>query len=282
MIAFNGQYLPAASHGNMRIIAACLGGQWVMGGWIKTATQQAIIAAFGAEEGIAVISRTNDYLNQIATTDPQRAQQLAMFINEDPLLVTSLVETSKTRWLVNSADGNYIVTPFLPDYGITYGATVIQYSAIAGKEYSVFGSRTTQNSSYLLQIMDRQWRSQCFGGWKSYGTVNLNEAYNVEFNFKGIKVNGTQIVSGDYNPSPAITNSIWLVVNNNANAPHGSYFIGGYADFYRKDENGEITNRLVPFTRNGENGMLDIISGTFHPNANTAGAFTIAITDKAT
>lgn len=280
MIAFNGQYLSAASHGNMRITAACLGGQWVIAPWLTT--QQAIIAAFGAEEGIAVISRTNDYLNQIATTDPQRAQQLAMFINEDPLLVTSLVETSKTRWLVNSADGNYIVTPFLPDYGITYGATVIQYSAIAGKEYSVFGSRTTQNSSYLLQIMDRQWRSQCFGGWKSYGTVNLNEAYNVEFNFKGIKVNGTQIVSGDYNPSPAITNSIWLVVNNNANAPHGSYFIGGYADFYRKDENGEITNRLVPFTRNGENGMLDIISGTFHPNANTAGAFTIAITDKAT
>jgi hypothetical protein len=35
-----------------------------------------------------------------------------------------------------------------------------------------------------------------------------------------------------------------------------------------------------PFIRNGENGMLDIISGTFYPNANTSGAFTIELTDK--
>ena len=279
MIAFNGQYLPAASHGNMRITAACLGGQWVIGSkkLLVAATAQAIIAAFGAEEGKAVISRTNDYLNALALTDHTRAQQLAMFINEDPLLVTSLVETSKTRWLVNSADGNYIVTSFLPDYGITYGATVIQHSAEATKEYSVFGSRTTQSSSFLLQIMDSKWRSQCFGGWLTYGTAKLNVAYNVEFNFKGIKVDGTQIVSGDYNPSPAITNSIWLVVNNNANAPHGSYFIGGYADFYRKDENGEITNRLVPFRRNGQMELLDILTGTL---ATRVGTFTEIIEDK--
>ena len=281
MITHNGKSLPFATHHGMPIYAATMGGKMVIGGkWLTQATLQAIIAAFGAEEGIAVISRTNDYLNALALTDPTRALQISGFINEDPLLVCSLVETSKTRWLVNSADGNYIVTSFLPDYGITYGATVIQHSAEATKEYSVFGSRTTLSSSFLLQIMDSKWRSQCFGGWLTYGTAKLNVAYNVEFNFKGIKVDGTQIVSGDYNPSPAITNSIWLVVNNNANAPHGSYFIGGYADFYRKDENGEITNRLLPFTRNGENGMLDIISGTFHPNANTAGAFTIAITDK--
>ena len=89
MIAFNGQYLPAASHGNMRITAACLGGQLVLCNWLMTATAQAIIAAFGAEEGIAVISRTNDYLNALALTDTTRAQQLAMFINEDPLLYLS-------------------------------------------------------------------------------------------------------------------------------------------------------------------------------------------------
>jgi hypothetical protein len=38
---------------------------------------------------------------------------------------------------------------------------------------------------------------------------------------------------------------------------------------------------LAPFIRNGENGMLDIISGTFHPNANAKGSFTITLTDKA-
>lgn len=39
---------------------------------------------------------------------------------------------------------------------------------------------------------------------------------------------------------------------------------------------------LTPFIRNSENGMLDIISGTFYPNANTQGSFTIALTDKTT
>ena len=85
MIGFNGTYLPAATHHGMRITAACLGGQWVIGGWLKTATQQAILAAFGAEEGTQVIKATNDYLNAIALTDPARAQQLADFIQEDPL-----------------------------------------------------------------------------------------------------------------------------------------------------------------------------------------------------
>ena len=85
MIGFNGTYLPAATHHGMLITAACLGGQWVMGGWLKTATQQAILAAFGAEEGMVVISKTNDYLNAIAATDYARAQQLADFIQEDPL-----------------------------------------------------------------------------------------------------------------------------------------------------------------------------------------------------
>lgn len=276
MIGFNGTYLPAATHHGMRITAACLGGQWVFNyKWLTHATQQAILAAFGAEEGTQVIKATNDYLNAIAATDHARAQQLADFIQEDPLLVCSLVETSKTRWLVNSADGNYLVTPFLPDYGITYGATVIQHSANAANEYSVFGSRTTQSSSFLLQIMDGKWRTQCFGSWATYGTAKLNVAYNVEFNFKGIKVDGTQIVSGDYKPSPAITDNIWLVVNNNANAPHGSYFIGGYADFYRKDENGEITNRLVPFRRNGQMEMLDLVTCTL---ATRVGTFTEQLT----
>lgn len=279
MITHNGKYLLHATHHGMPIVAATMGGKMILDGkWLQSATQLAIVAAFGAE-GTEVIRKTNDYLNRIATTDPQRALLLANFINEDPMLVCSLVETSKTRWLVNSADGNYIVTPFLPDYGITYGATVIQHSTEASKAYSVFGSRTTQSSSFLLQIMDSKWRSQSFGGWATYGTAKLNVAYNVEFNFKGIKVDGTQIVSGDYKPSPAITNSIWLVVNNNANAPHGSYFIGGYADFYRKDENGEITNRLVPFRRNGQMEMLDILTGTL---ATRVGTFTEQLTPKTT
>lgn len=36
----------------------------------------------------------------------------------------------------------------------------------------------------------------------------------------------------------------------------------------------------IPCKHNGQCGMLDIISGTFYPNANTQGAFTIQLTNK--
>lgn len=47
-------------------------------------------------------------------------------------------------------------------------------------------------------------------------------------------------------------------------------------------ENNMLVKYFLPFIRNGENGMLDIISGTFYPNANTQGSFTIALTPKTT
>ena len=49
---------------------------------------------------------------------------------------------------------------------------------------------------------------------------------------------------------------------------------------YLKFTDEDISVHLLPFIRNGENGMLDIVSGTFYPNANTQGQFTIQLTDK--
>lgn len=85
MITHNGKYLVAATHHGMPIYAATMGGKMVIRSWLPYATLQAIMAAFGFAEGTEVIRKTNDYLNRIATTDPQRALLLANFINEDPL-----------------------------------------------------------------------------------------------------------------------------------------------------------------------------------------------------
>ena len=277
MIAFNGQYLDQASHGNMRITAACLGGQWVIGGkWLTPATQQAIIAAFGAEEGIAVISRTNDYLNALVLTDTQRAQQLAMFINEDPLLVTSLVETSKTRWLVGDgvarielgtmtltaeaeieadimATKNGWNTPFgLNSWGSGYG---IFYN----QDYTIrpWWANNNYNSTIAGCTWVEETRSHIkmkAGYFENNGTVYYNQAVT--------KTNQT---------------AMFYLYRCGGNS---NFFKGGLGAVRLQDKSQGVDFHLCPFIRNGENGMLDIISGTFHPNANTAGAFTIAITDK--
>ena len=46
--------------------------------------------------------------------------------------------------------------------------------------------------------------------------------------------------------------------------------------------NDQPVRHFIPMQRtDGTCGMLDIISGTFYPNANTEGQFTIQLTDKA-
>lgn len=263
MIAFNGQYLPAASHGNMRITAACLGGQWVIGGnWLKTATQQAIIAAFGAEEGIAVISRTNDYLNALALTDITRAQQLAMFINEDPLLVTSLVETSKVRTATvrNKSAGNHLYNGLiLPTPFSSVGKMEMTIQTEHNNAMILSGAKgdTTMNGYYS------------FGGNNSLGagtitrlgTWSLNALVSVGLDFvantkaQNIRICGWSNSSWNYD----VTIKNWGI--------------------YGTDDTTQLY-LLVPFlTTDGEVCFLDLVNLQLHHNVYTD-PFTIAITDK--
>ena len=276
MIAFNGQYLPAASHGNMRITAACLGGQWVIAPWLKTATQQAIIAAFGAEEGIAVISRTNDYLNALALTDPTRAQQLAMFIQEDPLLVTSLVETSKTRWLV--ASSAYINTQYYPTKGdvFSFSFRIDNLPSTGYNRVCPFGC----NNKCWLRVERENFIEYAMDAQSNLNTVdfkaNTAYAFNID-TFNKVVVIG----ENTYKPTSALTTTTtnpMLLYKGGGTYSSNNY--QKYLDGFIVSNNSEKILHLCPFLRNGENGMLDIISGTFYPNANTQGSFTIAITDN--
>jgi hypothetical protein len=269
MITHNGTYLGAATHHGMPIYAATMGGKMVIGGWLLSATKQAIVAAFGAE-GTEVIRKTNDYLNRIATTDPARALLLAGFINEDPLLVCSLVETSKTRWLVGDGKA-YIETGWTPNGAQPFEIT---YESILSKDPS-----------------NRQLE-----GWSSAGScwwgINANRTV---FGSTG---NGQNFEDGSHNEikitySGSGNTPIYL---NGASAGTSTFVkgaefrafnINGLAGSCMRDkrktlrivENNMLVKDFLPFIRNGENGMLDIISGTFHPNANTEGSFTIQITD---
>ena len=277
MIAFNGQYLDEASHGNMRIIAACLGGQWVIAPWhIDAATQQAIIAAFGAEEGIAVIRRTNDYLNAIALTDQTRAQQISGFINEDPLLVTSLVETSKVRYCESSGMAYFFVDGV---YGSDKLVTESKFAYLEGYTYpAVFGCASS-GETYRYTIHSNS------GGTNvafritglSVNSITSPETWNeVKISKDGCYCNGTLL--GKFTSIFKVANNMGVFLEHQ-DTIQTTRFANARIE-YLKFADEDISVHLCPFTRNGESGMLDIISGTFYPNANTEGAFTIAITDK--
>lgn len=281
MIGFNGTYLPAASHGNMRITAASIGGQLMMS-WLKTATQQAIIAAFGAEEGIAVISKTNDYLNAIAATDPTRAQQLSAFINEDPLLVCSLVETSKVRTL--DGDGvAYINTGIYAETNTGFDVSLITTDNNNNTCGMLSGSSRGNDAGLELYYWNRVWQiisnNTIATGvpvvvGNQYRIIRLGEDWSVYEN-GAEKANGTKAMVTYTSNTP-----IFLYCLNRGNSV--SYqgkprYIYATIKQYRGDDIAHFIPHLRP---NGESGMLDILTGTFYPNANTEGAFTIALTDK--
>jgi hypothetical protein len=286
MITHNGTYLLHATHHGMPIVAATMGGKMVFGSrWLLPLTLQAIVAAFGAE-GTEVIRKTNDYLNRIATTDPQRALQISGFINEDPLLVCSLVETSKTRWLVGDGK-SWIDTDFIAEGGMH---AIINIKPVANVMW-IIGSHNTKaqgnanqynrNEIRLYDGSDVTVNVLNMGTNNKKGTLYPNQSNILEMVSYGNPyyiVNGTRYdiagVSGVLHP----LNSVRIFYGYYDDMPYGNNVGLAYTEL--RDSNDEPVRYLVPcYTKAQGNGMLDIISGTFHPNANTEGSFTIAITD---
>ena len=263
MIAFNGQYLPAASHGNMRITAACLGGQWVIDNrYMTPATQQAIIAAFGAE-GTEVIAKTNDYLNQIATTDPQRAQQLAMFIQEDPLLVTSLVETSKVRILDTNGAIN---TPL--------GVTTSSKTALkVTLEFTTYTGNV--HIGYHPGNDSQDWRLFCTGGTMYFDCGSARISQGFALNRKAEIECGVTYITVDGITKTAATSG--TIAEGEIALCKADGAFKSYGNFEIFD--GEQWNVFAPMIdKDGVGCVLNLTKCTTHYPS--SGAFTIAITDK--
>ena len=78
--------------GAVRLTNIIRGAQVVFGGlspspsskWLTGATMAAILAAFGKDDGYAVIGATNAYLKALAETDPTKASALAAVLNSSP------------------------------------------------------------------------------------------------------------------------------------------------------------------------------------------------------
>lgn len=282
MIGFNGTYLHAVGHGNMRITAAAIGERWVLGGWLKTATKQAILAVFGSDEGKAVVTKTNDYLSQLAATDTQRAQQLSGFINEDPLLVASLVETSKVRTL--DGDGKaHINTGIYAETNMGFDVSLIPTDNNNNTCGILSGSSKGNDAGLELYYWDGAWQiisnniiatgvPVVVGN--QYRIIRLGEDWSVYEN--GVeKAKGTKAMVTYTSNTP-----IFLYCLNRGN----SVSYNGKPRFIHaiiKQYEGSDIAHFVPHLRhNGECGMLDIISCQFYPNSNTSGQFTIQLTDK--
>ena len=202
---------------------------------------------------------------------------LGEFVVEDNDLVHSLVDTGYERWLVNTDTSAYFKTGILPNKNITFGVTLI--SQDTNKDSAIFGARDENTSkTFILQTYNNTWRTQMFGGWKSYGVAKAGIKYNVEMNFSGIVVDGVQVASGNYDKTD-FSCDIWCYRDNTKNSPSNKPTIRRVIEFYCKNNDDLITNRYVPFLRN--NGNVDVLDVINCRIAERVGEFTIELTPKA-
>lgn len=271
MITHNGTYLLHATHHGMPIYAATMGGKMVIGGWLLSATLQAIVAAFGAE-GTEVIAKTNDYLNQIATTDPQRALLLAGFINEDPMLVCSLVETSKTRWLYPDTVGNYFNTGFNAKVAPTCEVLMM---AKNNNDADYWGNSPIGNAHYYANF-ESALQYYRYGSSTSINTgvsLPIGEAHLWSVG-KEIKLDGVlrYTTSNTYTPNESQTP---IYIFRSGRGYPNTFNLAMFKIY----DGEELKHTFVPFRRNGQMELLDILTGTL---ATRVGTFTEQLTPATT
>lgn len=286
MISKGTQYLTAAGFGNIRVTAASMGPLDILGTcWLRDATMQAIMVAFGAD-GAAVIRATNAYLNGIAATDKSKAQALAALINEDPMMVCSLglsVEgiTMPIRWI--AANGNVYINS-----GYIFSARKLRYEFMYRKRTNLnYSTGGVDYSSSPRRLHGLLWGTYFFVGSSRWGvTQSLNTWYNTTIritdNASYIKLNTTEYNFGisDWN---GCSDEDFIFAGNRGGSPvYMAYMDLQRMEFF--DENDNQVRWFLPFQTNkewaaadcypqkvcarGTVGLIDVITGKFYPSVN--------------
>ena len=245
--------------------------------WLSSDTKAAIRLAFG-EEVVQVIKSTNAYLDTIASTDAQKAETLANYINEDPMLIVSLVEVGKVRGL-HTSNGAKIFTNYIP---LTTDLVRVTLKINADTTSVSYGTRNTAGVTdggafYVYTNNTKRLRID----WATSNTttfvdMELNKYFTVEHKKGYCTIDGKVVFN---NPSVSAVNAkhpLYLFSMNNAGNPNTSLPNETISEVYCE---GKI--HLIPMLHPTEGaGMLDLISLQFYPNSNTEGVFTIELTDK--
>jgi len=257
----------------------------VWANWLMPATKQAIMAAFGAD-GTAVIAATNEYLNGIAASDKAKATALAGFINtyavEDAHIVYSLIPTLNVdRWIDNGGTA-WINTGYTPlAFPLKLQARVKWNSH--GSEKDFFGNYNGSHGTSAIFVSGgngNSWYMWAGSAW-TFGSISNDVAYDVEFNYVAASGRKGNIDGTEYT-STASNNQICTVSpepigvfsgagTRNYCAPNGKI------TFAKIECGGELVRWYVPFIRNNEAGLLDLINGDFCKQY-SVGSFTISET----
>ena len=270
MITHNGKQVTIAMRNRKPISLIARNGKAMFGEF--TAISWAAKAAIIAEYGLVVWQDTRDY----AKAHPA----IVEFINQDPHLACSISPNSnKERWLVGDGKA-YIESGVTPNntskmhirFRRTEASQTSQYGL--GAPYGILNP----NALGFTVVTDPVAYYAKFGGTQvtDIGDPRNTNTHEVVMSKDGTFYDGVQKMSA-VSQTFTITGTYILFGWVHATTKK---FAVPYAIEFAKYEDSSIEQWFVPYNNGTECGMLDLVTLTFHPNANTQGTFTIAVTDK--
>lgn len=208
--------------------------------------------AFG-EEAVDVIKSTYDYLMTIAIADYQRAQLLANFINEDPMLVYSLVETNKKRYLYPDKVGNYFNTGFNAKVAPT---CEVLMTATNNNDTDYWGNSPKGNACYYT-CFTTKLQYYRYGSSVSIDTdvaLPIGESHLWSVG-KEIKLDGQLRYTTNNTYTPDESQASILIFRS-----HRGRSSAFKLAMFRIYDGEELVHTFVPFKRNGQMELLDIVT----------------------
>lgn len=242
--------------------------------WLTQETRDAIIAAFGAEDGKMVVRATNEYLVQVMKdSGKEKAIALAGFINEDPMMVCSLgLEpqgvTMPIRWLVGNG-ASYILLNIYAT-GTRQVRTKVKFTTANTGGY-FFGADDAQNVKSFV-MGNGLW---CL---RYNSSVMENSLFTAGVHLMYMNKNVTYVDNAifyTFTASEFTGSSRFAVMGKTRNnAINGAASENVAMNFL---EVVDANIYLVPFISQTRDGMLDLVNMEFYPNQGT-GHFTDAYT----
>ena len=265
MITHNGKQVTLAMRNRKAINLIARNGKAMFGEFsaISFAAKAVILAEYGKQ----VWSDVRDY----AIAHPQ----IVEFINQDPHLAASISPNSnKERWLVGDGKA-YINTGIVPTATTGVKTKIKHKQSIYNSFVFSAGGLDDRYAMYEQNNALVIWYVP-----NSYTATNVvcNKNLVVEYNInKAVRILDEQ---GSLLYSKTLAQKDCTApLRTGSSLSQYPTGVDDYAYLIMEDADGIVAN-LLPCLYNGIAGMVDAISGTFHPNANTQGQFTIAVTDK--
>lgn len=256
--------------------------------WLKAPAMRAILGAFGQTDGMAVINATNAYLNGIAAqgaAGQAKAQALAGFINEDPMMVCSLgLEPQLTvlpamPWRVLDNSGSAYIDS---GYAFTTNNGQVKIKLIPiqyGGTQQPMGIYLASNNRRTLGMY---WGSGSNGTALQAGGTNIiisnpeiGKLLDLDFKAKDgtatYTINGTT-ATATYTDTIAQPTKTWYLGAINYQSTYQAKMKCACAELY---EGGEQVRWFVPWKNNGVWGWINLLTGDFY-GSKTSTAFTMS------